>query len=126
MKKQHGGHITQKRIRCPYGRAVLSKLDDLIYSATRKRHEPIRRYALRNANPSMRTVLTACGIYDMALEASCTGEAHLLTTKAGVIAFASRARTKLMLTERGRKQAALAEIVESGVTGEEPVRLRVL
>ena len=105
-----GGTITRKRLNDPYGSAVLKTFDDLIYASTGKRYEQIRRYTLKNASPTMRTVLRACDIYDIALAAERTGESFLLTSKPDVIAFASRARTMLTSINHGRKIMALAEI----------------
>lgn len=105
-----GGTITKKRLNDPYTRAVLATLDDLIYSRSGKRDEQIRRYALKNASPTMRTVLRACHDYDMALAAECPGEQHLLTSRESVKSFAYRARSRMMETATGSKSAELAEI----------------
>lgn len=105
-----GGTITKKRLNDPYTRAVLMTLDDLIYSQSGKRDEQIRRYARKNASPTMRTVLRACQDYDMALAAEGPDGANLLTRKADVVAFACRARTLYVSRNHGRKGAALTAI----------------
>ena len=105
-----GGIITRKRLDDPYSSAVLKTLDDLIYSQSGKRDEQIRRYTLKNANPTMRTVLRACHDYDMALAAEGPDGAHLLTTRSNVIAFACRARTLYVSKNHGRKGEALTAI----------------
>ena len=105
-----GGTITKKRLNNPYTRAVLATLDDLIYSQSRKRYEQIRRYAKKNASPTMRTVLRACRDYDMALAAERTGEQYLLTSAEAIRGFAYRARSRMMESATGTKSAELAEI----------------
>lgn len=105
-----GGTITKKRLDDPYTRAVLATLDDLIYSSSGKRYEQIRRYTLKNASPTMRTVLRACHDYDIALAAERTGELILLTSRESIKSFAYRARSRMMETATGTKNAELAEI----------------
>lgn len=105
-----GGTITKKRLNDPYTRSVLMTLDDLIYSQSGKRDEQIRRYARKNASPTMRTVLRACHDYDIALAAECTGEQHLLTSAESIKGFAYRARSRMITAATGTKSTELAEI----------------